>query len=235
MESKTTSLLLGIALGLSSAAHADTNEPLPTGKVETPFGEIAIEQGLPATPAEVQKLFDQLDFQQATQSYLWALPIVAFAEWQDIHEKVFGATDHDLVLYSTYADRLGILTGNATTPYLLNFFDLGRSGPIVIQLPPGPVAGGLSDFWQREMGAVGELGPDKGKGGKFIVIAPGKRVPAGAKGYRVLHATTVNFFFGLRALDPDPNEGDGAHQSREGLSLFAESPSAGDATRLAAG
>ena len=75
MESKTTSLLLGIALGLSSAAHADTNEPLPTGKVETPFGEIAIEQGLPATPAEVQKLFDELDFQKATQSYLWALPI----------------------------------------------------------------------------------------------------------------------------------------------------------------
>ena len=32
-------------------------------------------------------------------------------------------TDHDLVLYSTYADRLGILTGNATTPYLMNFFD----------------------------------------------------------------------------------------------------------------
>jgi hypothetical protein len=101
--------------------------------VETPFGEIAIEQGLPATPAEVQKLFDQLDFQQATQSYLWALPIVAFAEWQEVQEKVFGATDHDLVLYSTYADRLGILTGNATTPYLMNFFDLGRSGPMVIQ------------------------------------------------------------------------------------------------------
>ena len=66
------------------------------------------------------------------------------------HAEVFGATDRDMVLYANYADRLGILTANATTPYKMAFANLKKSGPMVIELPPGPVAGGLGDFWQRE-------------------------------------------------------------------------------------
>ena len=70
--------------------------------------------------------------------------------------------------YVTYGDRLGLITANATTPYTLNFFDLNETGPLVIELPPGPTAGGVSDFWQREIGVLGEMGPDQGRGGKHI-------------------------------------------------------------------
>ena len=35
-------------------------------------------------------------------------------------------------------DRLGLITANATTPYILNFIDLGETGPLVIELPAGP-------------------------------------------------------------------------------------------------
>jgi hypothetical protein len=45
--------------------------------------------GLPATPEIVQKIYDEMDFQRATQAYIWALPIVAFNEWKLAHEKVF--------------------------------------------------------------------------------------------------------------------------------------------------
>lgn len=175
-----------------------------TGTVQTPFGPVKVARGLPVGPAEIKKLFDQLDFQQATQAYLWSLPLVSFAEWQTVHADVFGATDHDIVLYTNYADRLGILTANATTPYFIAFFDLKKSGPIVIELPPGPVAGGVADFWQRETGAMGEMGPDKGAGGKTLILAPGEKASGDATGYRVLNSTSMNFFFGLRALDPDP-------------------------------
>lgn len=175
-----------------------------SGSLATPFGKLKIDKGLPATPAEVQKLFDELDFQQAVQAYLWALPLVSFAEWQSVHSEVFGATDHDIVLYASYADKLGILTANATTPYMMAFLNLAKSGPMVIELPAGPVAGGVGDFWQREMGAIGEMGPDKGQGAKYLIVAPGVDPPAEAGSYRILTSTTVNFFFGLRALDPDP-------------------------------
>ena len=177
---------------------------LSTGTLRTPFGPVRVKQGLPAGAGEVDRLFDQLDFQQATQAYLWALPLVSWAEWQATHADVFGATDHDIVLYANYPDRLGILTANATTPYMVAFIDLKKSGPMVVELPPGPVAGGLGDFWQREGAVLGEMGPDKGAGGKTLIIGPGETPPAGATGYRVVTNTTVNFMFGLRALDPDP-------------------------------
>src|SRR5437763_1502347 len=83
-------------------AAAQTIEPT---KIEMD-GELPSKGSIPA-------LFDEMDYQQATQCYLWALPIVSFAEWQRIQFNDFGATNNDLVLYNSYDDRLGILTANA--------------------------------------------------------------------------------------------------------------------------
>src|SRR5580692_2129407 len=99
------------------------DEPI-TGPVETPFGKFQLEKGLPAGATESDRLYDELDFQRACQAYIWALPIVSFAEWQHEHETVFGAKDGDLVVYTTYRDKLGILTANATTPYIVTFVNL---------------------------------------------------------------------------------------------------------------
>jgi hypothetical protein len=151
------------------------------------------------------RIFHDMDVAQGTQLYLWSLPLVAFAQWQYEQEHVFGATSSDLVLYTTYDDKLGILTANGTTPYLMALIDLGKSGPLVVDMPPGAIAGGYSDFWQREIGAMGELGPDKGHGGKYIVLAPGAENPAPAD-YRVMRSTGMNVFVGLRTLDPDPQK-----------------------------
>ena len=153
--------------------------------------------------ASVPELFNEMDYQEAVQCYLWGLPITAFAEWQRIHYEVLGASSNDLVLYNSYDDKLGILTANATTPYIMSFIDLAKNGPTVIEMPAGHTAGGLSDFWQRETGIIGELGPDKGKGGKYIIIPPGQK-EFKEPGYYVIPSTMMNVFFGFRALDPDP-------------------------------
>src|SRR5580698_138919 len=166
-----------------------------------PATSFAMSGNLPAEDS-VAELYDEMDLQQATQAYLWALPIVSFAQWQDAHEKVFGARSGDLVLYQTYEDKLGILTANATTPYIIAFIDLSKTGPMVLEMPPGNIAGGLGDFWQREMGVMGEMGPDKGKGGKYLIVPPGQEAPA-AKGYYLIRATTMNVFIGFRTLDSD--------------------------------
>jgi hypothetical protein len=46
---------------------------------------------LPARDS-VPLIFDELDFQLACQAYLWALPLVSYAQWQQQHREVFGAT-----------------------------------------------------------------------------------------------------------------------------------------------
>ena len=43
--------------------------------------EIPLRFGLPADEAARQKLYDEMDFQRATQAYIWGLPIVGFAQW----------------------------------------------------------------------------------------------------------------------------------------------------------
>lgn len=175
------------------------------GELTTPFGRIALDKGLPATAADSQKLYDELDFQRACQTYLWALPFVSFAEWQHQHESVFGAKDGELVIYNTYKDKLGILTANATTPYIMAFANLGRTGPLVIDFPAGPMAGGVADFWQRSVSDMGETGPDKGRGAKYLLVGPGQDKP-NAEGYAVVPMPLNNVMFGVRSLEPDPEK-----------------------------
>ncbi|MDR6906077.1 hypothetical protein J2X63_001763 [Agromyces sp. 3263] len=169
---------------------------------------LAMDGDVPAREA-IPTIFDELDYQLACQAYLWALPLVSYAQWKTQHYDVFGATRSDLVRYLSYRDRLGLITANATTPYILNFFDLSDTGPLVIELPAGPTAGGVSDFWQREVGAMGEMGPDRGQGGKYVILAPGVDAPDGlAEDYRTLRSSGVNIMFGFRTLDPDPAHAD---------------------------
>jgi hypothetical protein len=171
----------------------DERVPIPNLKMD---GELPARESLPA-------IFDELDHQLACQVYLWALPLVSYAQWKSQHREVFGATDYDLVHYVTYADRLGLITANATTPYILNFIDLSETGPLVIELPPGPTAGGISDFWQREIAVLGEMGPEQGAGGKVLVVPPGADAPD-APDHRLIGSNVVNVMFGFRTLDPDP-------------------------------
>ena len=142
-----------------------------------PLAGVRMDGGLPVR-ADLGLIFNELDFQLATQAYLWALPLVSFAQWQAQHRDVFGATSYDLVHYATYQDKLGILTANATTPYTMAFIDLTKTGPVMIELPAGPTAGGLSDFWQREFGILGEMGPDQGRGGRHVIVPPGQQASA---------------------------------------------------------
>jgi hypothetical protein len=178
--------------------------------VELPgrLADLPMDGDLPSREA-IPTIFDELDYQLACQAYLWALPLVSYAQWKTQHYDVFGATGSDLVRYLSYQDRLGLITANATTPYILNFFDLSASGPLVIELPAGPTAGGVSDFWQREVGAMGEMGPDRGQGGKYVILGPGMDEPdALGDDYRTLRSSGVNIMFGFRTLDPDPERSD---------------------------
>src|SRR5207253_3731837 len=91
------------------AEHAATALATRIGKLEFTHD---FANGFP-THATVDKLYDEIDFQRACQVYLWALPIVSFATWQQVHERTFGAGNGDTVRCNSMEDKHGILTADA--------------------------------------------------------------------------------------------------------------------------
>src|SRR5689334_2192177 len=88
----------------------------------------------------------------------------------------------------------------------MGFADLSRTGPLVIELPAGPTAGGVSDFWQRGMTDMGQAGRDKGAGGRYLFVVPEQEAPAAGDHY-VTRSQTNNIWIALRLLTTDQAEG----------------------------
>lgn len=179
------------------------NTPEPK-TVETRIGNLQFESGYPSR-ATVGKLYDEMDFQRACQAYLWGIPAVSLNEWRHAHEDVFKVRNGQWILMITREEKIGILTPNNTTPYLVSTVDLAKTGPFVIELPPGEIAGMMIDVWQRYLDDLGVFGPHKNRGGKYLVLPPGHE-ELKPEGYRVLRPDTNTVFFGLRLLDQNENE-----------------------------
>ncbi|MFN6131643.1 MAG: hypothetical protein ACK46L_01810, partial [Synechococcaceae cyanobacterium] len=133
------SLIASLAsLCVISAAHAKPSatsvlqqEGIQSSRLQqTRLGALELENGYPSK-ATAAKLYDELDFQRATQAYLWALPAVGFKALYDAQAKTFGARNGDVVLYQTLKDKAGMLTPNITTLYAFSFWDLAKQGPLV--------------------------------------------------------------------------------------------------------
>jgi hypothetical protein len=103
-----------------------------------------------------------------------------------------------------------VMTPNSDVPYAMSYVDLGKDGPLVMEAPP-MLQGILLDYWQRPIpvdggkffGDVGLAGPDRGKGGKLLLLPPGYKetVP---KGYFVYCSGTFDVFILLRGFFEDP-------------------------------
>ena len=168
--------------------------------LDTRIGKIefthAFANGYP-TDATVEKLFNELDFQRAVQAYIWSIPLVSMAQWQYSHEHELGAENGQAVYLESYKDRLGGLTYNATTPYVLPFIDLA-DGPWVVVMPEGEVRGAAHDMWQMAITKLTEPG-------KYLFVGPGQEVPkdAEAQGYKVQQSPTMNLLLGIRLMATD--------------------------------
>jgi hypothetical protein len=171
---------------------------------DTPIGKLDFELGVP-TKETVTKLYDAMDFQRASQLYLWALPAVGFEQCRVAVESTTGALPGDVAIFEGYRNVSVFFTPNATTPYTLGYLDLAKTGPVVMDVPAGPTAGSIMDFWQRPLSDLGLAGPDMGKGGKYVFVGPGQETPT-AEGAFIARSPTFGMIFFYRALDPDPEK-----------------------------
>jgi hypothetical protein len=196
-------LVGAVAINSMPAAQAQTSrfEKL----ADAPFAENR------PTTAAATTLADELLFQRATQTYLWAMPLINTLGMKVGSEQVFGAGYNVLPIWKKRLDaKTLVTTPNSDVIYAMSYVDLGRDGPLVFEAPPN-LQGILLDAWQRPIpvdggkffGDVGLPGPDGGKGGKFLLLPPGYK-GAVPDGYFVYRSATNNVFVFLRGFYQDP-------------------------------
>jgi len=196
---RPTTLLKGsLLLAFIGIGAAQTQ----TQTVDTRIGNLDLDVGYP-TKATAEKLFDELDFQRATQAFIWALPAVGFQAMHVAQLNSFDARDGDVTLFQDLKDKEGMLTPNITTLYAFSFWNMKERGPLVVEVPRGATAGGILDIWQRPLTDTGQTGPEKGQGAKFLVLPPGSEEMK-PDGCIVIHSPTMQLWFATRGLDPDP-------------------------------
>lgn len=198
-----------LALLAAPASFAQTNRFEELGNLpfvtDYPTGETA------------QRLNDELLFERGVQSYLWSLPVINMWGMKQGSEAAFGAGYNVLPVWK---ERLNaktlVTTPNSDVIYAMGYVDLGKDGPLVIEVPP-ELQGILDDFWQRPVvgptigghifaGDVGFAGPDRGKGGKYLLLPPGYKGTVPATGYFVYRPLTNNVFVFWRAFFSDPTK-----------------------------
>ncbi|MER8042459.1 DUF1254 domain-containing protein [Streptomyces sp. NPDC094032] len=156
--------------------------------------------------------YERSDLRRAVEAYRFFYPVVSM-EGILRGTRAAGAVDNESApLVVARPHHVGF-TLNSDTPYLGGGLDLRKSGPLVIELPAGPLVGLVDDHYHRwlvDLGLPGRNGP---KGGKVLLLPPGYdgAVPAEAEGYEVVRSDTWQVLCALRAL---PLGGDVAAANR---------------------
>jgi hypothetical protein len=153
-------------------------------------------QGFPDTDT-VTGAYADADFNRAVQAYRFFFPSVSGLAIFKGNEAVGLVPNAVFGLLETRPEHVG-LTLNSDTPYGAVMLDL-HDGPIVIELPPGPLICIAMDLHQRWVLDMGLPGPDAGNGGRHLILPPGYdgRIPAG---YHVGRSSTYRVITGIRSL-----------------------------------
>ena len=168
-------------------------------RVETRLGTLKFFDGFP-DDATTQKVYDNLDFMRGVEAFLNTVP-GASAEGLRTGWASQGADNNQtVIIMENLMDSKSLyLTPNTESIYSMMWLDTSK-GPLVIETAPN-VLGIIDDHWFRYVGDFGNAGPDKGKGGKYLLLPPGYsgEVP---EGYIVLQSPTYgNLSFWRGFLD----------------------------------
>jgi hypothetical protein len=180
-KNRSLPILIGMLVFAFCVTNAQAQEKpkmatdIPPGiatpdKLETRLGPLNFFDGVPDKET-TRKVYDHLDFQHAFQSFMSGIQI---ASMDAIHKGLlgFGPANTTAVLFKDLMDSKALfLTANTTSVYMMSWLQL-KDEPMVIETPPD-VLGIIDDHWFKYVADFGRLGPDKGQGGKFLILPPG--------------------------------------------------------------
>ena len=139
-------------------------------QLDTRLGALDFVDGLP-TGETTETVYDHLDFVHALNVFLNGYAGASTVALRKGLEEA-GAKDNEVLIFSELMDSASLfLTANADTAYFLSMVDL-RSGPMVVETPPQSL-GMFDDRWWQWIVDFGLPGPDRGEGGRFLLVPPG--------------------------------------------------------------
>ena len=196
--------MMAISIMTASAVQADmTKVPVSIttpDSVETKDGTLHFNDGYP-TKDSAAKIRDELDYINGVNAFMNSIQGVSLVALRKGFADV-GVKDGEFIYTS---EMLGsqslLLTANADTIYFWGNVDLSN-GPLVFETPP-MVLGIFDDFWFRWIGDFGLAGPDKGQGGKFLLVGPGYKGELPEGGFFVQHSRTNHVTVLFRAFLED--------------------------------
>ncbi len=228
---KTNTILasLGIALTLSAASAwaqptPGYNNPIPAeimtpDTVETRIGPLRFFDGFP-TKETVQKVYDNLDFMRGVEVFLNFVPAASIEGMRRGMVEMGATKSNQIVIFDQLLDSNPLfLTGNTDTVYVSAIFDLEKDGPTVVEIPRGSGPGTVNDAFFRFVVDMGTPGPDKGKGGKYLILPPGYK-GAVPPGYFVARSPSYVNWLILRGFLVDGKPDAAAKNFRDGVKVY---------------
>jgi hypothetical protein len=157
----------GCALAEQTKVPASITTP---DRIESKIGTLQFKDGYPIGDTAA-KIRDELDYLHGVETFMNSIHGVSLYALRKGFADV-GIKDGDFIFTSTLLGSKSLfLTANADTVYFWGNLDLSN-GPLVVETPP-KVLGIFDDFWFRWVGDFGLAGPDKGQGGKYLLVGPG--------------------------------------------------------------
>jgi hypothetical protein len=203
-------VVAGATLGLprfaAAQVSAETLKSISTpDTVETRIGALDFTDGMPSQNT-VNKIYDNLDFTHAFEAFVNTMQGASTAALRKGFLEA-GVKDNEILIFSELMDAKSLfLTANADTVYFLGFIDLSK-GPMVFE-PPPKALGALDDMWFRWVTDFGAPGPDRGEGGKYLILPPGYDGPVPDGGFFVAPSRTTRVLVMGRSFmdnnDPKP-------------------------------
>ncbi len=174
-------------------------------RVESRIGTLDFKDGAP-TVETAEKVRDTLDFTRALNAYNNSFRGASAYALGKGFESI-GADDNSVIIFSELMDARSLyLTANADTVYYMAVVNLTK-GPMVVEQPPKGL-GTINDMWFSWIIDVGFPGPDRGEGGKYLLVPPGYDGPLPEGGFFIARSSTVRVLYAARSFlennDPRP-------------------------------
>jgi hypothetical protein len=223
-----------LALPRSAAAQTAIGIPPSTttpDTVETRIGTLEFKDGAPSADT-VQKVYDTLDFVRGVDAFMNSFSgASAYAIRQGFQS--IGAEDNTIVVFSELMDSNSLfLTANADTIYTVATLDLTK-GPLVVEVTPMAL-GTLNDMWFGWIIDIGLPGPDRGEGGKYLIVPPGYGGSLPDSGFHVGRSKTMHVLYAVRAFMEDNDPKPAVAAIKKSLKIYPYAPG-GFGTAVATG
>lgn len=158
------------------ATYSQTTD-IPSGittpnNVSTSIGELKFIDGAPL-PETAKLVYENLDRMRGVDVFLKGIPAASVRQLMVGPEKLgVDAVGKILIMDKLMDSKPLFLTGNTSSLYVFPYLNTKEVGPIVIEVP-SRMLGAFNDAWFRYLEDVGPFGPDKIKGGKYLLLPPG--------------------------------------------------------------